>query len=319
VQFTLADGRLLVQGGSASAGYRWYPAPELNGPQKLSAIIYLPGGQVRYTPIVPVQVSVEPGVRIATVGQNQVVSGSVTLRSEANLPFNRIEYRLIDPATDRYQVVASGSNPAATLTWKPAAGLDGNWQLQAYASGPGGSGAYSPRLPIRVYTGPIYAKRALESQEVYLARVKQLAAATQRRTGMSAALQVAQAVHETGWGQSIGVDKYTGQFSYALFGIKGEGPAGSVLMTTWESYDGVAVTIDDRFRAYHSVAESWQDHADFLLQRERYAPFRAAMTDAIQGAWALWRSGYATDPGYAPKLIDLMLRNNLLDLDRTQP
>ena len=318
VQFVLADGRVLAAGANPAASYRWFPGPEFNGRREISAIIYLPDDQVRYAPAIPVQVTMSPQVRLTTVGRNQVIGTSQTLRSEGNLPFDQIEYRLIDPATDKYRVVASGRDAGTALTWRPV-GLDGNWVLQSVATGPGGAVAYSSRVPIRIYTGPTYAKRPLEGKEAYLERVKALAVASRRSTGMSAALQVAQAIHETGWGQSIGVDKYTGQFSYALFGIKGEGPAGSVIMTTWESIGGIAVTIDDRFRAYHNVEESWQDHKDFLLKRDRYAPFRAVMVDGVQGAWALWRSGYATDPGYAPKLIDLMQRLNLQELDAEQP
>ena len=40
---------------------------------------------------------------------------------------------------------------------------------------------------------------------------------------MSADFQTAQAIHESGWGQYIPVDKYSGEFSNNLFGIKGSG------------------------------------------------------------------------------------------------
>ena len=52
-----------------------------------------------------------------------------------------------------------------------------------------------------------------------------------KRSGMSAALQTAQAMLESGWGQSIPVDKYNGELSYNLFGIKGTGTAGTVIST----------------------------------------------------------------------------------------
>ncbi|HOA20662.1 MAG TPA: glucosaminidase domain-containing protein, partial [Sedimentibacter sp.] len=145
--------------------------------------------------------------------------------------------------------------------------------------------------------------------------VSGLAVNTRKTTGMSAALQVAQAILETGWGQSVPVDKYDGKFSYNLFGIKGEGTKGSVTSNTWEEYNGVAFRIDAEFRAYNNEKESWQDHKDLLLLRERYAPFREVMYDSTKGAWALKRCGYATDSQYAIKLIDIIERYDLKELD----
>ncbi len=74
--------------------------------------------------------------------------------------------------------------------------------------------------------------------------------------------------------------------------------------------------IDAEFRAYNNPSESWNDHKELLLTKERYAPFRAVMFDGTQGAWALRRCGYATDSSYAIKLIDIMNRYDLRELDK---
>ena len=132
---------------------------------------------------------------------------------------------------------------------------------------------------------------------------------------MSAALQVAQAILETGWGQSIPVDKYSGLFSNNLFGIQGTGPAGTVISNTWEEYNGVAFRIDANFRAYHSIEQSWGDHKNLLLVAARYQPFRDVMYDSNLGAWALKRAGYATDSQYPMKLMDIIMRFDLRKLD----
>src|SRR5690606_5174736 len=131
----------------------------------------------------------------------------------------------------------------------------------------------------------------------------------------SAALQTAQSILETGWGQSVPVDEYTGQLSNNLFGIKGVGSAGSVTSNTWEVYNGVTYRIDAEFRAYNSPEESWADHKEFL-NRDRYTGFREVMFDYTQGAWALKRAGYATDPEYAIKLMRLIEQYNLDELDK---
>ena len=43
--------------------------------------------------------------------------------------------------------------------------------------------------------------------------------------------------------------------------------------------------------------------------------FRDVMHDSTQGAWALRRAGYATDPQYPIKLMKLIKQHNLHKLD----
>jgi flagellum-specific peptidoglycan hydrolase FlgJ len=121
---------------------------------------------------------------------------------------------------------------------------------------------------------------------------------------------------ETGWGQSLPVDRYTGLFSNNLFGIKGSGPAGSVLSGTTEEYYGTLYRTDANFRAYYSVQQSWDDHNELLLLMERYQPYRDVMYHSTSGAYALKRCGYATDSGYPEKLITIINQYGLDKLDR---
>ncbi|PKK96210.1 MAG: muramidase, partial [Tenericutes bacterium HGW-Tenericutes-3] len=119
-----------------------------------------------------------------------------------------------------------------------------------------------------------------------------------------------------GWGQSVPQDKYSGKFSYNLFGIKGSATNGSVTSNTWEVYNGVTYRVDANFRAYNNVQESWNDHKSLLLNADRYAPFRDVMYQSSLGAWAIKRAGYATDPQYPIKLMKLIRQYNLKELDR---
>ncbi len=114
------------------------------------------------------------------------------------------------------------------------------------------------------------------------------------------------------------VDKYSGKVSYNLFGIKGKGPAGTVTYNTWEVYNGQTYYVDAGFRAYNNVEESWTDHKNFLLDSSRYEPFTKVMHDSTQGAWALKRSGYATDPQYALKVMRIIKQYNLQELDKVK-
>ena len=103
-----------------------------------------------------------------------------------------------------------------------------------------------------------------------------------------------------------------------MFGIKGQGPAGAVISNTWEVYNGITYRVDAEFRAYNNVNISWADHKEFLLNREIYAPFRLVMHESTQGAWALKSVGYATDPQYAIKLMEIINQYNLLELDKVE-
>ena len=133
---------------------------------------------------------------------------------------------------------------------------------------------------------------------------------------MSAALQAAQGILETGWGQYVPVDKYNNQLSNNLFGIKGSGTNGSVISNTWEVYNGLVYRVDANFRAYHTVEESWDDHKRILLDLSRYQIFRDVMYDSTQAAWAIKRAGYATDPDYSIKLMNIIETYDLHLLDQ---
>lgn len=133
-------------------------------------------------------------------------------------------------------------------------------------------------------------------------------------TGVLASVTVAQAILESGWGQSaLASAPY-----HNLFGIKkGYGWAGAVVnMNTSEFENGKWVTVVAPFRAYGSQMASFQDHTNFLLANSRYAangvinaPNYVAMATGLQAA------GYATAPTYASALINLVERYNLQSLD----
>jgi flagellum-specific peptidoglycan hydrolase FlgJ len=133
--------------------------------------------------------------------------------------------------------------------------------------------------------------------------LKPLFVAAQQQTGVPWQVQAAQWALETGWGQHTPKDAETGRDSYNLFGVKGQGPAGSVSAATREFVNGQMVQVVDQFRAYTSPAESVLEHA-LLLTTPRYA---MAPGSSLQ-AWTenLQRQGYATDPEYARKLWQIL-------------
>jgi len=82
---------------------------------------------------------------------------------------------------------------------------------------------------------------------------------------------------------------------------------------TWEIENGERVDTAALFRAYDSVYDFYKDQ-DLLLQIPRYERVRKAATPAAQ-AEALRLCGYATDPRYGSKIVELIQNNRLAQYD----
>ncbi len=145
----------------------------------------------------------------------------------------------------------------------------------------------------------------------FIGMLAQAAQDCQRKTGIPASITLAQAALESSWGaRAIGNN---------LFGIKADkswtGP--TVSFATTEHLSGKNVGLVDRFRAYDNWLASMVDHAQFLLKNPRYAKcFK--QTDCAGWARELQAAGYATDPDYAKKLVDIMRGRNLAFYDQVK-
>ena len=73
------------------------------------------------------------------------------------------------------------------------------------------------------------------------------------------------------------------------------------------------------FKAYSTLADSIVDHGHWFIDNSRYAPALAVKDNPRAFARAIADAGYATDPGYAPKLITLMDRFDLYAYDMAPP
>lgn len=127
--------------------------------------------------------------------------------------------------------------------------------------------------------------------------------------GVLPSVTVAQAILESGWGQS---DLSTQ--AHNLFGIKGSYNGNSVNYPTQEYINGAYVTIYDLFRAYENNSQSVEDHGAFLSENSRYNNLLGDQ-DYASFASKLQADGYATDPNYASSLISLIKMYNLTQLD----
>ncbi|NLM37767.1 MAG: hypothetical protein GX202_06545 [Firmicutes bacterium] len=117
---------------------------------------------------------------------------------------------------------------------------------------------------------------------------------------------LAQAALETGWLRKPVIDLETGRHSYNLFNIKGEGPAGSVKAYDEQYINGRPVKRVFPFRAYHNYEESFEDYARLIAGNPRYREAMAVAEDPEAFVWRIQQAGYAEDPSYAQKLIQIM-------------
>jgi len=128
------------------------------------------------------------------------------------------------------------------------------------------------------------------------------------RLGVDPDLLLAQSALESGWGRHV-PRREDGASSFNLFGIKAHGgwEGERVAVGTLEYHQGVARRERAEFRAYASPAESFNDYVDFLERNPRY---REALTQRDSAGFirGLQRAGYATDPNYAAKVLDIHQR-----------
>ncbi|MFO7637028.1 MAG: glucosaminidase domain-containing protein, partial [Clostridia bacterium] len=296
--------------------YEWFPGPEQSGEKELFVRVINTYGAMYQSSPVKVTVDGSPKLILQGVGPNQVVTGQPKLTVSGNVSMDSVSYILTNSATGAKRTLASNLGMTDTYTYTPQQGDAGKVSIMAEGTYQGRK-ISSGSIAFTVYLGKIYGPQAIIQKDLYLDFAAGMAKTSWEQTGMSAALQTAQAILETGWGQGVPVDKYSGQLSYNLFGIKGKGTNGSVISNTWEVYNGITYHIDDEFRAYWNVQESWDDHKSLLLNASRYQPFRDVMYSSTLGAWAIKRSGYATDPLYPTKLMRIIRQYGLEELDRT--
>lgn len=297
--------------------HKWFPGPEFSGKREVLVRVRDTKGIYHESKAKSVNLSGKPIVLVKGVGPNQVLTGSAKLQIDSNVNLDSINYIFTNKNTGKQKTIAANKGPLFEQTYTPTKEDGGYWTLKAIGKY-NGKEISSEQVPIRVYLGKIYKPVPIIEKDKFLDLASGLAKDSWEKTGMSASLQTAQSILETGWGQSVPVDKYSGKLSYNLFGIKGKGPQGSVTINTWEVYNGQKYNIDADFRAYNNVGESWADHKEFLLDKNksRYEPFREVMHNSVQGAWALKRTGYATDPEYAKKLNRIIKQYNLKKLDK---
>lgn len=144
-----------------------------------------------------------------------------------------------------------------------------------------------------------------QTPEDYIAQWKDVAVKKMKEHGIPASITMAQGLLESRNGNSVLATEGNNHF-----GIK--------CTPDWtgnKMYHDDDIK-NDCFRKYRSADQSFEDHSKFL-ERPRYASlFELKSTDYKGWAHGLKKCGYATDPRYPHKLIDLIERYQLDNLDR---
>lgn len=143
----------------------------------------------------------------------------------------------------------------------------------------------------------------------YITRYQDLAVREMERTGIPASITLAQGMFESQYGQSDLAKKANNHF-----GIK--------CKSDWsgETYRQHDDQPNECFKKYQTVYDSYIDHSDLLKNRTWYQfLFLLDPTDYKSWAAGLFKAGYATDEQYAAKLIEVIERHQLYQLDKTVP
>ena len=139
----------------------------------------------------------------------------------------------------------------------------------------------------------------------YIAKYKEIAKYNMQQFGVPACITLSQALLESGSG--------TGSLCLQAnnhFGIKCR-----------KDWTGPSVKYDDDalqecFRKYTDANDSFKDHSQFLLSKPWYSKlFKLDKKDYKSWAKGLKDAGYATDPQYPRKLITLIEKYKLFEID----
>ncbi|WP_338030047.1 glycoside hydrolase family 73 protein [Fructilactobacillus myrtifloralis] len=169
---------------------------------------------------------------------------------------------------------------------------------------------------INYVTSPRYTQTNVSQQhQAFINQILPGALKAQKEYKILPSITLGQAILESNWGQSQLAAQY-----HNLFGVKAGPNQRGVELKTTEFTDGKASTVTGRFRVYDNFDESIEDHAKLLANGTDWNNLQ--YRDVVQAdnyrdsANALSSEGYATDPGYAQKVIEIIEKYHLNQYDR---
>ncbi len=250
--------------------------------------------------------------------------GTVALRASAN---------------GRY-VTAEQGGAQALIASRPAVGAwerftlirnaDGSSSLRASANGryvTAESGGAQALIANRTAVGPwesfdlatigaaVVEPNGSMTNAQFIAAAATAAQQTQRDYHAPSSITIAQAILESGWGDSA-----LSYYDKNYFGMKCSTPGSFAVgcrahATSECTPTGACFGTTASFRVYASVTNSFKDHGSLLATSATYATARLYVSNPNLYAIALQNAHYATDPAYAAKLTAIMVKYNLYQYD----
>ena len=148
---------------------------------------------------------------------------------------------------------------------------------------------------------------------IYINKYKHVALSEMNRSGIPASIKMAQALLESGAGQSTLAEKANNHF-----GIKCGGDwSGKTYYREDDDYNKEGKLIKSCFRKFKNADASYYAHSEFLMNQPRYASlFSLSPSDYHGWAYGLKDAGYAADKRYPQKLIDIIEKYELYNIDK---
>ncbi len=163
--------------------------------------------------------------------------------------------------------------------------------------------------------------------EAFIDEIAPLAKADMAKTGICAAVTIAQAILESGWGRSD-----LAKNAHNLFGMKKNLSGNTWPGSTWdgkrvctkdtkEVYSTGAATVKAEFRVYNNYAESVGDHSAYLAGAKNGSALRyrglVGEKDYRIAATIIKAGDYATAPDYADKICRIVEQYGLTKYNTT--
>ncbi len=152
-------------------------------------------------------------------------------------------------------------------------------------------------------------KNNFQSPKDFINVMRPYAEDAAEKLGVPANVLLAQSALETGWGNKV-IQHSNGKNSHNLFGIKADGQwqGQQVNVSSLEFVDGKAKREFSNFRVYESYKQSFEDYVDFIKSNDRYREALQHVGDGENYIKTLQEVGYATDPKYASKVLNIINR-----------
>ena len=149
----------------------------------------------------------------------------------------------------------------------------------------------------------------VDTREDYIKMAKPIAVSVANEYNLFPSVVLGQSALESNFGKSELSLNYNN-----YFGIKAKNDDKKEEMMTSEFVDGKEIRVKQPFREYNSMKESFKDYGKLISTAPRYKRVMSSQ-NYRQAAYNLQKCGYATDPNYADKIIEIIENYELYKLD----